>query len=191
MTPIVWAAILILGGMGLIVLETFIPSHGVLALFAGLSIIAGVVVAFKGGQMVGTVSLVCVAILVPILVGAMLKWWPNTPIGRAILIPDVVRDEDDPQNQYAHLVGRHGVVRKQMMPNGQVVVDNRAYDAVSQGLLIEKGVQVVIITADGNRILVRPVADGETEAAPGSEDISMSDDIGIVVDDSSFEDPFG
>ena len=77
------------------------------------------------------------------------------------------------------------------LPNGQVVVDNRAYDAVSQGLLIEKGVQVVIITADGNRILVRPVADGETEAAPGSEDISMSDDIGIVVDDSSFEDPFG
>ena len=180
-----------LGGMGLIVLETFIPSHGILAGFAALSIIAGVVVAFKGGQMAGTVSLVCVAILVPILVGLMLKWWPNTPIGRAILIPDVVRDEDDPQNQYAHLVGRHGVVRNQMMPNGQVVVDDKAYDAVSQGMLIEKGDHVVIITADGNRILVRPVADGETEAVPESEDISMSDDIGIAVDDSSFEDPFG
>jgi hypothetical protein len=26
---------------------------------------------------------------------------------------------------------------------------------------------------------------------PESDDISMSDDIGIAVDDSSFEDPFG
>ena len=191
MTPIVWAAILILGGIGIIVLEIFIPSGGILGLFAGLSIISGVVVAFKGSLMAGTVSLVCVAILVPVVVSVMLKWWPNTAVGRMVLIPDVERDEDDPQNQYAHLVGRHGMVRKQMMPNGQVVVDEKAYDAVSQGMLIEQGVHVVIITADGNRILVRPVAEGETEAVPESEDISLSDDIGIAVDDSSFEDPFG
>ena len=49
------------------------------------------------------------------------------------------------------------VVRKQMMPNGQIMVDDRNYDAVSQGTLIEEETPIMVVTADGNRILVRPV----------------------------------
>ena len=190
MTPIVWAVILIVGGIGLIVLEIFIPSGGILGLFAGFSIVAGVVIAFRDGPTTGTIALVCVALLVPVVISVMLKWWPHTAVGRMILIPDVERLEGESQNLHAHLVGHHGVVRKQMMPNGQILVDGLAYDAVSQGMLIEEGTAVVVLTADGNRILVRPVAAGETEVLEETDDISMSDDVRDVVDDSSFEDPF-
>ena len=194
MSSIVWAVILIAGGIGVILLEMFIPSGGILGLFAALSIISGVVVAFMDGLKSGTIALVAVAVIVPVVVTMMLKWWPETAIGKMILIPDRDRDLDAEPNPHAHLVGRHGVVRKQMMPNGQIMVDDRNYDAVSQGTLIEVGIPIMVVTADGNRILVRPVREGEAEVArEGSEqddDISMSDDIADVVDDSSFEDPF-
>jgi membrane-bound ClpP family serine protease len=192
MSSIVWAVILIAGGIGVILLEMFIPSGGILGLFAALSIVSGVVVAFMAGLKYGTIALVAVAVIVPVVVMLMLKWWPETAFGKMILIPD--RDRDQEPNPLAHLVGRHGLVRKQMMPNGQIMVDDRTFDAVSQGTLIEEGTSIVVVTADGNRILVRPVLEGEEEVARETseqdDDISMSDDIADVVDDSSFEDPF-
>ncbi len=194
MSSIVWAVILIAGGIGVILLEMFIPSGGILGLFAAFSIISGVVVAFMAGLEYGAVALVAVVVIVPIVVTMMLKWWPETAFGKMILIPDPKRYQDEEPNPHAHLVGRHGVVQKQMMPNGQIMVDDRTYDAVSQGTLIEEGTSIVVVTADGNRILVRPVRDGEPEVARETseqdDDVSMSDDIADVVDDSSFEDPF-
>ena len=192
MSSIVWAVILIAGGIGVILLEMFIPSGGILGLFAALSIVSGVVVAFMAGLKYGTIALVAVAVIVPVVVTLMLKWWPETAFGKMILIPD--QDRDQEPNPLAHLVGQHGLVRKQMMPNGQIMVDDRTFDAVSQGTLIEEGTSIVVVTADGNRILVRPVLEGEEEVARETsvqdDDISMSDDIADVVDDSSFEDPF-
>ena len=194
MSAIVWAVILIAGGIGIILLEMFIPSGGILGLFAALSIVSGVVVAFMAGLNYGAIALVAVAVIVPVVVTMMLKWWPETALGKMILIPDPDRDLEGEPNPHAHLVGRHGVVRKQMMPNGQIMVDDRTYDSVSQGTLIEEETSIVVVTADGNRILVRPVREGEPEVTRKTidegDDISMSDDIADVVDDSSFEDPF-
>ena len=77
-----------------------------------------------------------------------------------------------------------------MIPNGQVLVDDRVYDAISQGTLIEKGTSIVVAAVDGNRIVVRPLREGETEVVAEDRDVSLSDDLDDVIDDSSFEDPF-
>jgi hypothetical protein len=77
-----------------------------------------------------------------------------------------------------------------MIPNGQVLVDDRVYDAISQGTLIETGTSIVVAAVDGNRIVVRPLREGETGVVAEDRDVSLADDLDDVIDDSSFEDPF-
>ena len=190
MTSVLWPFILIACGIGLIMLDMFVPSGGILSLFAALSIIAGVVIAFVDGLQSGTIALLASVMIVTIVVSLLVRWWPHTPIGRMILIPSPDKEGEVAEDVHGHLLGRHGVVRKQMIPNGQVLVDDRVYDAISQGTLIETGTSIVVAAVDGNRIVVRPLREGETGVVAEDRDVSLTDDLDDVIDDSSFEDPF-
>ena len=54
------------------------------------------------------------------------------------------------------LVGRHGIAKTVMLPAGDIQVDDRVFDAVSEGMPIEAGQGVVVTRVEGNRITVRP-----------------------------------
>ncbi len=53
------------------------------------------------------------------------------------------------------LVGLEGVAIKDLRPAGTIEIDGEAYDATSNGFLIEKGESVVVSEQQGHRLIVR------------------------------------
>jgi len=161
MSLLLWACVLLLAGVIFLALEFFVPSSGTLGVLAALSFVAAIVLAFMAGPVYGTATFVAVLVIVPTACILAVKYWPETPIGRMILIqrpqsPDEVLPETEAYRGMQHLVGRHGIAKSLMMPGGVVEVDRKSYDAVSDGMAIEPGTRVLVLSISTQRIVVRP-----------------------------------
>ena len=189
MEPLVWSILLLVAGLAIIVLEVFVPSAGVLSCLAALTIVASIVVAFLGGVQQGLLMLVVTSLVLPLIIAAAIRWWPHTPIGRLVLIerpesPDDVLPETEAYRGLRSLIGRLGVAKTKMLTSGTVRIDDRTYDAISEGMPVEAGERVKVVDVRTNRIVVRPVADEELrqEEPARSEDDLLSrpiDSLGI------------
>lgn len=153
------ALILLIVGLCIMALELFVPSAGALGVLAACFIIAAVVIAFMTDSLSGMVFLVVALLVVPIMLFAMIKIWPHTPIGKRLLPDDATLTDVLPKGGYydrSDLVGKVGVAKSKMLPSGQVVIENQKYDAVSDGFAIETGGRVKVVAVKENRIYVQP-----------------------------------
>lgn len=167
--PIVWAAILLLLGLTLAVLELFVPSGGLIGLLSVLSIVASIALAFRHGSWTGLGFMGLTLIGLPLMLVLALQIWPRTPMGRRLLLAVPRSEEVLPDNELRRelkgLVGRVGKARSLMLPSGPVEIDGRVYDALSQGMAIEPGTWVKVVEVRGTRIVVQP-----SESAPPPRD---------------------
>ena len=177
MEMLLWSILLLLIGLGLIFLEIFVPSGGVIACLSALAVLGSIIVAFLGGPVYGVTMLAVTSVLVPSAVIAALRWWPHTPIGRLMLIPrpnspDDVLPESEQYRGLKELIGKYGIARSPMLLSGVVRIDDRVYDAVSEGMPIDQGQRVKVVDVRTCRIVVRPVSDEEPAAQePATEDL--------------------
>jgi membrane-bound ClpP family serine protease len=183
----VWAVILLAIGLSLAIMEVFFPSGGLIGFLSAAAIVAAVVMAFKQGSTVGLAVLSGTMVSVPVVVAVALKLWPETAMGRRMLLKPPESDEILPdlprQRQLKAMIGRIGQTKSKMLPSGAVTIDGHTIDAVSEGVPIEIGQRVRVIQVRGNRVVVRPVDDevpGDTEENPLARPI-----------DSISPDPFG
>lgn len=173
MDPLIWAALLLLLGMLLVLMEVFVPSAGILGFLSVTSILAGIGIAFaspSGGLTVGFGFLFGTAIVLPIVLALAFRWFPETPIGRRLLPSLPTSEEVLPDNEERRvlrgLIGKVGQAKSPMLPSGAIVVEGRVINAVSEGLPIEPGTDVRVIEVRGARVVVRPLEAGESPAPP-------------------------
>lgn len=189
-----WSIILLLAGIGFIGLEIFVPSGGVLGILSVLAVVASLVVAFAGpggGLGVGLTMLTTTAVLIPLVVAAIIRWWPYTPIGRMIVLHTPESEEEvlPHTEEYQHLkslIGRRGVAKTKLYPSGAVLIDGEPYEAVSEGIAIEPGQPIRVIAMRTKRIVV--TVDREDGPPPSDEPDVLAqpaDSLGI----ESLEDP--
>ena len=60
---------------------------------------------------------------------------------------------------YDHLLNREGIADTFFRPAGYIMIDNKRYDAVSEGEFIDKGSSLKVILVEGNRIVVKKLND--------------------------------
>lgn len=188
--PIGWAIVLLVLGCGLLALEVFIPSAGLLSFFAFVALVASMIVAFNRSTTTGLSFMAIAVLAVPLAIGLAFKLWPRTPMGKAILGELLTEEETRPDDPRRGLVGRVGVARSLMLPSGAVEIDGRLIDAVSQGLAIDPGQTVVVVEVRGNRVMVRPASSAETQSAAFESDDVLQRPIEEFGFDS-LEDPLG
>jgi membrane-bound ClpP family serine protease len=156
---LLWSILLLLLGLGLIALELFIPSGGVIGILAALAIIASLAVAFSGGWVTGVSMLLATMVILPIVLAAAVHYWPRTPIGRLIMLETPQSEDevlpDTPQHRHLKdLIGKRGVAKTKMLPSGAIVIEGRVYDAFSEGMAIESGQPVRVTAIRTNRVAV-------------------------------------
>lgn len=171
MDPMLWSIVLLIAALALIVFELFVPSGGVIGFLAAAAAIGSVVVAFTAGPRQGMTMLIVTAVLVPLVLGAAIRWWPHTPIGRLILInrpedPDDVLPDSEEYRGLRPLIGKLGRTKSKMLPSGAVIIDGRTYDAVTEGIPLEDGQTVKVVDVRTNRIVVRPSDEQHSEVKP-------------------------
>ena len=190
MSPVVWVAALFLVGIGVIVLEVFVPSGGVLGFVSVAAIIAAIATAFlELGVGAGTAMIALSVVVVPVILGLAFRWFPETPLGRRVLpappeAADVVPDA--PRRRRARdLVGQRGRTTSDLLPWGTVEVGSESLDGVSEGGPIDAGREIIVVAAQGAAVVVRPapvaaapkraaepVAEPEKPAAPEAPRLS-------------------
>ena len=188
--PLTLAIILMILGCGLVVLEVFIPSGGLLSFLSAIVILASLITAFQRDTTTGLTFIIITLLAVPTAVALAFKYWPHTPMGRAFLGELPAEDELTPADPRRELVGRLGVAKTKMLPSGSVQIDGCIIDAVSQGAAIDLGQPVIVVEVRANRVIVR-VAD-ENEAREGNRDphdlfSKPLDELGL----GSIEEPLG
>lgn len=156
-----YAIVFLLAGIIILIVEFFVPSHGMLGVISTLSILGSIAAAFNHSVVAGLGFLITALIVVPVMLVVAIQYWPETPLGKRILIPrpehqDEVLPETDTYRRLGELVGRRGKARTVMLPGGTVEVEGRKYDAVTEGMAVEEGQAVVVIRVETQRLVVRP-----------------------------------
>jgi len=164
MDPWVWAVLLLLLGLGLAVMEVFIPSGGILGFLACGSVVAGIIMGFQQKERwVGPAILAGAVIGLPTVVVMAFKYLPKTAIGRRVLLMPPKSEEilpDDPHMaRLKGLVGQVARAKCKMLPAGAIIIDGRTVDAVSEGMPIEAGQMVRVVEVRANRVVVRLLDD--------------------------------
>ena len=147
-------ALLLITGAVLIFAEIFLPGM-IAGAIGAVSLLAGVIAAYVYlGSAIG--NLVAVGTLAASAFGAMLwfKYFPQSAIARKFTLNQPAPPETDgPQG----LLGQKGKTLTALRPAGQILVNGRRMDVVSDGAFVDAGQLVEVIEVDGLRIVVRPV----------------------------------
>lgn len=160
MSPIGWILLLVALGLGLVLLEVFVPSGGVLGLLAVIALGAGVVTAFvEQGALVGMGVLAGTLAAVPMVLMLAFRWFPATPLGRRVLPPPPSADEVLPdiglRQRLRGLVGRRGRSVSELVPWGSVEIDGERFEGMSEGGPIGCPAEVEVTGVQGRALVVR------------------------------------
>ena len=166
MHPIIWAILLLSFGLGLAMLEVFIPSAGILGFLSLSAIITAIVLAFYfSGTTAGFLFLGIAAVSLPATVIVAFKWLPNTPFGRRLMLKmpkeTEVLPENDPRRAYQALIGTRGIAKSAMLPGGTISIGDKTYEAVSESGALDTGDPVEVVRIRNNRLVIRK-AEGST-----------------------------
>jgi len=161
---VLWAVILLAVALVLLIVEVFVPSGGIVGLFAAVALVAGIVMMFRVNTTLGLISAIFVLIALPFVLGFVLKLWPHTPIGRRLVLANPVRPlnklEDQSSSMAASdpqaLVGQRGKAITDLHPVGTCLIQDQRRECLADGQIIRAGSTVQVISADGMQIKVRP-----------------------------------
>jgi membrane-bound serine protease (ClpP class) len=159
---ILWVVLLAGAGFLLILLELFVPSAGLIGLLAAVVLVAATVIAFQnGGPTAGLITLLAIAAGVPCVVFFGFGLWTKSPLGRRFMLeapkPEDVDDADVKELHLRALIGQHGVAVTPLRPAGIVEVNGMRVDTVTEGIMVEAGTRVKVVSVQGHRVVVRPV----------------------------------
>ena len=144
---------------GLIVLELFIPSNGVLTLLAIACLIYGLVNCFLVSAWLGFVVTIITVATLPVFIVALVRIWPNTWIGRRIAIKKAEHAAPGASipdsGKLDKLVGQIGQAMTDLRPVGAVMFGSDRVDCVAETGQIDTGDQVTVIRVEGVRVVVR------------------------------------
>ncbi len=145
---------LVVAGILCLLLETVVPG-GVLGVIGVLCLIGAVVTAYLVFE-TDTAHGIVVAFTILGLAGvlAWMRWFPQSRLGQRFAARGTVGTINLDYRAYE---GAVGVTLSRLRPAGMVEINGERVDVVADGTLIERGVEVRVIEAAGNRLVVRPV----------------------------------
>jgi len=156
--PAAIIAVLLVCALFLTVAEIFLPSFGVIAAMAVLTLVGAVIVAYMVNFVVGTVVLVGVLVVFPLYVMALLKLLPKSPMAKRVFLRKTASAAGgSPNESLEALVGRDGVAETPLRATGAVRIDGKRYYAMAESGHIAAGTRIHVIRYDGMDLIVRAV----------------------------------
>jgi len=163
---VILAILLLLVGLAFIVAEVFFPSMGLLGLAAGAAILFGLVVGFEeGGQVVGWVLIVGVAVAVPFTLRTAFRVLPHLGFGRRMILAGPTTTPEPGLPDHRLLVGAKGVAESDLRPSGMARFGDARLSVVAVTGFLPRRSELVVLAVDGPEIRVDLAP---TASAPGS-----------------------
>lgn len=143
-------------GFLMLLVELFIPG-GIVGIFGGLVILAGVILSFvEFGFITGSLILIGACILAFLMFLWWLRHFPDSYIGKKLTLGAAVSGRTEhPDN--SELVGAEGKALTQLRPAGVAHIAARRVDVVTEGEFVSAGDAVKVIWCEGARVVVRRI----------------------------------
>jgi len=158
-----WISItLFVVGIGMMVVEMFEPGFGVFGIIGVISLIVCVFVT-ASTVAEGIMLTAFFFVILLIMLGIFLYFVSKGKLPGKLVLKDAESRDDGysgtrDMNEY---LGKTGVVTTICRPVGNVDFDGHKLEVVSLGEFIEKGTKVEVIEIEGNRVVVKAVANAE------------------------------
>lgn len=161
---LVWGIILLGAAFGLLFLEIFVPSAGILGLTSILLACVGVFCLFRESMSWGLGGLTTVMVGGPSVFFWGLKVYRQTALGKKMTSADAdevvaagQEREEEELRERQKLVGQEGEVVMDLRPVGVVRVAGERYEALSETTLVKAGARVRVVAVEPTQVRVRPL----------------------------------
>ena len=145
-----------LAGVLMIIVEILLPTVGLLAGLGVAAMLYSIVLALGGD--IGALAALGIALIISVAAFMLIvSRLPSSKLGNKMVLRTSSREEAGYVSaaQQSELVGKTGEVLTELRPSGTVRIDGRPVDVISEGAFIQKGAQVVVLSVNGSRIVVR------------------------------------
>lgn len=144
-------------GVGLLVLEVFMPGFGLPGISGLVLLSAGIVITWRTyGAVTGlAVTLIALA-LAGISISVSIKSAASGKLSKSALILNEVTQSVDHEETEA-LLGKEGVTATVLNPVGIAEFDGVRLNVVSEGSYLEKDRKIKVIQVEGTKIMVREI----------------------------------
>ncbi|QKS43367.1 nodulation protein NfeD (plasmid) [Paenibacillus cellulosilyticus] len=152
------SVLLFILGLALLASELFIPSFGILGTLGAIALVSGVVTA-SHDALTALYALLIAFVVAAVIVYVLAKKYSHRGIWNKFILRDKLSTEQgyvsNPSREM--MIGRTGIALTPLRPAGAVDIDGEKLDVVTDGRFIAAGVPVVIVAAEGARIVVKEV----------------------------------
>lgn len=152
-----WFDVLILFIIGFIFLfiEAFIiPGFGFAGIISILCLGFAVYLSFVKLSLVAAVLTTASSAIIIILI---LKFFPKSPLWKHMRLAKTLNKEEGYASnaELKHLVGKAGKTLAPLHPTGIVLIDNKKYDALTEGSFLEAKIAIYVVRVEGSKVFVR------------------------------------
>jgi membrane-bound serine protease (ClpP class) len=155
---IIFAVLLYLVSAALIVAEVFIPSGGIISIFAFISMVGGVAIFFQYSTFIGVMGIIIALIMIPTVLIIAYKIFPKTSFGNSVTLTPPNRQQGDAipdTDKIKELLGRTAMVISPLRPVGMCDFDGQRVECVAESGYIEENEKVKVIKVEGTQLTVR------------------------------------
>ena len=146
-------------GIVLLAIEIFvIPGFGITGILGVLGIVAGIFMSFGINNIAQATFVVFVSLIADIVLIIILARFILKSKG----FKNIVALETDTAGyhssvSYDNLLGCEGITDTFFRPSGNIIINDKKYDAITEGEFINKGVKIKVILVEGNKIVVKEI----------------------------------
>jgi len=157
---LIFAVFLYLLAAILLVAEVFIPSGGLISIFALACVIGGVAIFFNHSIIVGWIGVAAAAIMIPAVVLFAYRLFPKTGFGRAVTLSPPHREQGDAvpdTEELKALIGSTGTVLTPLRPVGMCDFSGEKIECVAESGYVDKDKKVKVIDVQSTQVTVRTI----------------------------------
>lgn len=156
-SSMLWLAVVFIVGLLLVIVDGAFVNDGTLT-FVGLGVM-GLSVAVPAPSILYGIVAVFGLIAGFGLSLLFLKVFQPRNMWKRMALKDKLTSEEGYNSlneSYLQLVGKEGVTKTVFRPIGTVEIEDQTYSAITEGQWLERGVNVIVTSVDGTKIVVKP-----------------------------------
>lgn len=157
---LVFAVFLYFACAALIIAEIFVPSGGIISLFALACVICGAVIFFRHSNTAGWIGVVIAVIMIPSVLVFAYRIFPKTRFGKSVTLTPSERQKGDAipdTEELKELLGAVGLVMTPLRPVGMCDFSGQRLECVAEGGYVDKEKKVKVINVESTQLTVREI----------------------------------
>ena len=151
-------AIFVLGIILLGVEIFLIPGFGVTGILGIIGIVSSIFMSFGINNIAAATLVVFISLIVDIILIILIaRFFVKSKDLKRNVILDSDTSGYNSSVSYNELLNKEGIADTFFRPSGYIIIDNKKYDAISEGEFIDKGSKLKVVLVEGNKIVIKKI----------------------------------